>query len=92
MLRPARHLARQVILALAVVGKAERVGIEGMKARERIVHGVVDRDALGVGRVRHLWFPDRTTVDEAHDVEGSADHRLVRAVQNRLGHRETLRV
>ena len=58
----------------------------------RVVHGVVDRGALGRVGAGHLRLPEHAAVDEAHHVERRAGDALVRAIDQRLGHRKFLRM
>ena len=92
LLRPALDLARDVILAAAEIGEADLRRIERMQARDGVVHGVVDRGALGRVGARHLRLPEHAAVDEAHHIKRRAGNALVRAIGQRLCHRKFLRM
>ena len=63
-----------------------------MQPRQRGVHGVVDRGALGRRGPRHVRLPDHAALDMRHQVERRAGDIGVVAVDERRGHREALRV
>ena len=92
LLRPAIDLARDVVLAPAVVGKPDRGGLIGVQPRQRRVHRVEHGGALVRVGVRHVRHPDHAALDEAHHVERRAGDALVGAIDHRLGDREALLV
>ena len=92
LLRPAVDLACDVVLALAVIGKADLRRLVGVQLRERRIHRVVDRGALRRVGARHIRLPDHAALDAAHHVERRAGDALVGAIDDRLGDRESLGV
>ena len=92
LLRPARDLARHVILAAAVIAKTDCRGIERMQTRQRRIHAVVNLRAFCRVGFRHVRLPKNAAVGESHDKERSADNTFVLAIEERLGDRKALRV
>src|SRR5260370_16734619 len=63
-----------------------------MEPRERRVHGVVDRRALGGFGTRHVRLPDDAALDVRHDIERRAGDARVIAVEHRRGDWKFLRM
>ena len=67
-------------------------GSNAMQPRQRRIHVVIDRRALGRIRARHLRLPEHAAVDEIHHIERRAGDGLVAAIENRLRDRKALRM
>ena len=92
LLRPALDLPGDVVLAAAEIGEPDRGRIERMQPRQRRIHRVVDRGALGRRRLRHVRFPEHAAAHMAHEIERRAGDALVGAVEQRRGDRKALRM
>ena len=90
--RPAPDLSREVIARLAIVAKADRLGIEAVQLGDGLVHRIEDRRALLVRNAGHSRIPEDAPLDHLHHVEPGADHRVIGAQPVDLGHREARRV
>ena len=61
-----------------------------MQPRQRGVHGVIDRRALGGLGTGHVRLPDDAAFDVIHDIERRAGDAGIVAVDERRGDREAL--
>src|SRR5215217_1766037 len=87
LLGPAGYLTLEIAAGLAVVAQAGRDEIDLVQLGQGGVEIVVDRRALGRGLVRQFRVPEDAAFKVIHDVEGRADHSLVRAQRPHLRHR-----
>ena len=63
-----------------------------MQPRERSIHRVIDRRALGGVRIGHVRLPDHAAVDMIHHIERRAGDAGVIAIEHRHGDRKALRM
>jgi hypothetical protein len=61
-----------------------------MQPRQRGIHGVIDRCALGGLGIGHVRLPDDAAFDVIHDIERRAGDAEIIAVNERRGDREAL--
>src|SRR5262249_4171029 len=92
LLGPALDLARDVVLAAAIIGQADGGGVVAVELRQGRIHRIVHRGALSRSGRGHFRFPEHAPFDMRHDEEGFADDRIVRTIENRRRHREALGV
>ena len=91
LLAPALDLARHVVLAAAEIGQPERRRIVAVEPRQCRVHRLIERRALGRGRLRHVRLPEHAALDMGHHIERRADDGGLLAIEIWMRHRKVLR-
>ena len=87
LLRPARHLAGEVVLRPAEAVEAGGRPVETVDGGDDPAHRGVDRRAFGRREIRQRRVPEAAPVDMVPDVEHGADDGLVVAEHIRPGDR-----
>ncbi len=84
---PQRDLPAHEIRRLAVVGQSRRRPIDLMERRQCVAHGVVDRNALGLGHAGQPVVAEYPALDKIHHVKRRADDRRILAKNAHVRHR-----
>jgi hypothetical protein len=86
LLDPARDLTLEEIARTTECRKAGGLRVDPVKRRKRIEHAVINARASALGQLGKRAVGEVRTLDQGHQIEGRADHRLVFAQRKHAGH------